>query len=135
MIYLLLSPYDNEKVDLMHKVEKNYTRMLDSNEMLAKFLKKLLSFELMPLNEQEIEQQMSSFDAFKEETENSKAHMRDFIKQLIQHNLRVIEKYYSRIRISTLSKLIGVNEERTEAELCDMVVNKRIHAKINRLTW
>jgi len=28
-----------------------------------------------------------------------------------------------------------VNEERTESELCDMVVNKRINAKINRLTW
>jgi len=39
----------------MHKVEKNYVRNLDSNELLAKFLKKLLSFELMALNEQEIE--------------------------------------------------------------------------------
>ena len=28
-----------------------------------------------------------------------------------------------------------MNEERTESELCDMVVNKRINAKINRLTW
>jgi hypothetical protein len=40
--------------------------------------------------------------------------------------LRVIEKYYSKINISTLSRLIGVPEDRAEQEICDMVVNKRI---------
>jgi hypothetical protein len=47
----------------------------------------------------------------------------------------VIEKYYSKINISTLSRLIGVPEDRAEQEICDMVVNKRIQAKINRLAW
>jgi len=47
----------------------------------------------------------------------------------------VISKYYSRIKISTLSRLIGVTEERAEQEIGDMVVNKRIEAKINRLAW
>lgn len=47
----------------------------------------------------------------------------------------MIEKYYSKIRISTLSRLIGVPEDRAEQELGDMVVNKRIQAKINRLAW
>jgi len=47
----------------------------------------------------------------------------------------VIEKYYSKINISTLSKLIGVPEDRAELEIGDMVVNKRIQAKINRLEW
>jgi len=89
----------------------------------------------MPLNEQEIEQQMSTFEPFLSSTENSKSHMREFIRQLIQHNLRVIEKYYCKIKISTLSRLIGVPEDRTEAEICDMVVNKKITAKINRLAW
>lgn len=49
--------------------------------------------------------------------------------------MRVIEKYYSKINISTLSKLIGVPEDRAELEIGDMVVNKRIQAKINRLEW
>jgi len=61
--------------------------------------------------------------------------MRELLRQLIQHNLRVVEKYYSRIKISTLSRLIGVPEDRAEIEIGDMVVNKRIHAKINRLAW
>jgi hypothetical protein len=62
-------------------------------------------------------------------------HEREFLRQLIQHNIRVIEMYYSRCKIATLANLIGVSEERAESEICDMVVNKRIHAKINRLEW
>ena len=62
-------------------------------------------------------------------------HLREFIRQLIQHNIRVIEKYYSRVRIATLANLIGVTEDRAEQEICDMVVHKRVSAKINRLEW
>lgn len=51
VLYLLLSPYENDKVDLLHKVEKNYARQLEQNELLAKYVRKLLVFELMPLNE------------------------------------------------------------------------------------
>jgi|TARA_B110001450_G_C17592340_1_gene469424 26S proteasome regulatory subunit N5 len=103
--------------------------------MLSRYVHKLLTFELMPLNEKEIETQMLTYEPFQDATENNKQHMRDFIRQLIQHNLRVIEKYYSRINISTLSRLIGVPEDRAELEIGDMVVNKRIQAKINRLDW
>lgn len=78
---------------------------------------------------------MQNYEPFREDTENCKAHMRDLLRQLIQHNLRVIEKYYSRINIQTLSRLIGVNPDRAESEICDMVVNNRIQAKINRMAW
>ena len=107
-------------------MEKEYARNLEENDLLGRFVHKLLTFELMPLNETEIEQQMSKFEPFMEQTENNKSHMREFIRQLIQHNLRVIEKYYSKIKISTLSRLIGVPEDRAEQEIGDMVVNKRI---------
>lgn len=55
------------------------------------------------------------------------------MKQLIQHNVRVIEKYYSRIHLLKLAQLVGVSLQRAEAEICDMVVSKRISARINRL--
>lgn len=45
----------------------------------------------------------------------------------------MIEKYYSRIGLERLSQLVGVSVERAENEIGDMVVNKRILAKINRL--
>lgn len=120
---------------MLNIIEKNYARELENNDLLQRFVHKLLTYELMPLNEVEIEQQMSAYTPFKDSTENSKGHMKEFIRQLIQHNLRVIAKYYSKIKITTLSRLIGVTEDRAEQEIGDMVVNKRINAKINRLAW
>lgn len=51
----MVAPYDNEKVDLLNIVNSLYTRELDENEALAKYLRKFLTFELMPFNDQEIE--------------------------------------------------------------------------------
>ena len=52
---------------------------------------------------------------------------------MIQHNIRVIQKYYSRIRLARLAQLVGVSVDLAEKEIGDMVVNKRVTAKINRL--
>lgn len=69
----------------------------------------MLTYELMPMDEAEIEAQMGQYEPFQDSTRNSKQHMRDLIRQLIQHNLRVIEKYYSRIRLNRLAALTGVS--------------------------
>jgi len=58
VLYLLVSTYGNEKVDLLNKVEAMYTRDLDEETLISKFVRKFLTFELMPLNENEIEQQV-----------------------------------------------------------------------------
>lgn len=76
---------------------------------------------------------MLKFEPFFETTKNAKTHMIELFRQMIQHNIRVMERYYNRIKLERLSILVGVSIERTEAELGDMVVKKRIAAKINRL--
>lgn len=47
--------------------------------------------------------------------------------------MRVTEKYYARIRLNRLAHLVGVSHQQAESEICDMVVNGRLNAKINRL--
>jgi len=88
----------------------------------------------LPLDEEQISTEMRSYQPFQDETENNKLHLHEFLRQLIQHNIRVIEKYYSRIQLDRLSKLVGVSQDRAEVEIGDMVVNKRVHAKINRMS-
>jgi len=135
LLYLLMSPYSTEKVDLMNVVESMYPRELEKEQDVSKFVRKLLTYELMPLEENKIEEQMKKFEPFRQNvTANAKSHLLEFLKQLVQHNIRVIQKYYSKIRLERISQLIGVSVERTEKEIGDMVVNKRIQAKINRLS-
>lgn len=64
VLYLLVCPYTNEKVDLLNIVEAMYPRELEQEEGVAKFVRKFLTFELMPLNEGEIEKQMLEFEPF-----------------------------------------------------------------------
>jgi len=41
VIYLLISPYENEKVDMMHIIERDYARSLEDNDLLSRFVHKL----------------------------------------------------------------------------------------------
>jgi len=120
-------------VDQLNIIEAMYPRELEAEPLLTKYVRKFLTFELMPLQEDDITQQMAAFEPFQERTLHNKNHLIELIRQLVQHNLRVIEKYYSRISLERMSQLVGVSVERTENELGDMVVNGRIAAKINRL--
>ena len=60
----MLSPYSNEKVDLLNIVDSLYQRELDSNELISRFLRKFLTYELMPLNENEVVGQVSEYEPF-----------------------------------------------------------------------
>lgn len=64
VLYLLVAPYDNEKVDLLNIVESLYPRELEQEDLISKYVRKLLTYELMPLNESEVEKQMSTFEPF-----------------------------------------------------------------------
>jgi len=132
-VTLMISPYSNEQVNLLNIVSKTYNRELEAIPILEKFVHKFLLSELMPLNEATVKEQLGGFEPFQEHIEFNELHLKLIFKQIIQHNLRVIEKYYSRIKLDRLSTLIGVGIDRTEHEIADMVINKRIVAKINRL--
>jgi hypothetical protein len=53
---------------------------LEAEPLIAKLVRKMLTYELMPLDEAEIENQMSSFEPFAAQTRNYKQHMRDLIR-------------------------------------------------------
>jgi len=80
VLYLLVSPYDNEKVDMLNIVEKTYPRDLEKEELISKFVRKFLTFELMPLHEDQVEQQMLAFEPFSESTRNHKKHLSEMIR-------------------------------------------------------
>jgi len=76
-LYLLVASYNDEKAELLSKIEKDYARELDAEPMIAKFVKKMLTYELMVMDEKEIESQLAAYEPFQEQTKNNKQHMRD----------------------------------------------------------
>jgi 26S proteasome regulatory subunit N5 len=84
VIYLMVAPYTNEKVDLLNIANSLYTRELDEAELLARYMRKFLSNELLPFNNQEVEGQFAQFEPFRADvTEHAGLHMEDFLRQLI----------------------------------------------------
>ncbi len=80
ILYLLISNFSSEKVDLLQRLESAYPRELEAEPLIAKYVRKMLTYELMPLDENEIETHMVSFEPFLDQTKHNKVHMKEFIR-------------------------------------------------------
>jgi 26S proteasome regulatory subunit N5 len=58
--------------------------------------------------------------------------MEDLFLRVIEHNILVVSKYYSRITLKRLSELLCLTFQETEKHLSDMVVSKALKAKVDR---
>jgi 26S proteasome regulatory subunit N5 len=57
----------------------------------------------------------------------------DFKTRIVEHNMRVMAKYYTRIYTKRMAHLLDLTEDETEEFLSNLVTNKTIHGKIDRL--
>jgi len=51
---------------------------------------------------------------------------------VIEHNIRILAKYYVRIRMSRMTSLLDLTEQQAEDFLAKLVESKTIYAKIDR---
>lgn len=74
------------------------------------------------------------FDSEPNQSADDKAFQRwqDLRKRVIEHNVRVVAKYYTRIRVERLTKLLDLTEEETEKYISELVTSKTVYAKIDR---
>jgi 26S proteasome regulatory subunit N5 len=135
--FVLLAPYDNEQSDLLHRVAGD-SRIAEHCPQEAALLKLFTVTELMrwPSIQSTYGTHLCSSDIFsaKESQKDPKAHQRwlDFRKRVIEHNVRVIAKYYTRITFPRLTTLLDLPAKETEKYISELVVNKTIYARIDR---
>jgi len=51
---------------------------------------------------------------------------------VVDHNIRVMAKYYTRIKISRIAQLLDLSVAETEEFLSTLVVSKTVQAKTDR---
>ena len=51
---------------------------------------------------------------------------------MTEHNLGVVAGYYARITMDRLAGLLGLEISKMEEQLCEMVCNKQVFARIDR---
>lgn len=74
------------------------------------------------------------FDVQPGQSADEKAHQRwqDLRKRVIEHNVRVVAKYYTRIQMKRLTQLLDLDEDETEKYISELVTSKTVYAKIDR---
>lgn len=149
VLYLLLSPYDNEKYELLHRTNemRELERLPAHKALLELFIRQELIFW-----QQTIEGEYAKI-LFKEQS--SKAVLEDQLlpstrvfpmntvegqkrKERLhdcvgEHNVRMIAKYYTRISFQRMAALLEFNVEQMETFVCKLIVDGVISdAKIHR---
>ncbi|KAF1983857.1 PCI-domain-containing protein [Aulographum hederae CBS 113979] len=134
--YVLLAPYDNEQSDLLHRIHQDTRNTQIPKD--AELLKKFTVPELMtwPNVSREFGPHLCETDVFDADKggKDDKAHQRweDLRKRVIEHNVRVVAKYYTRIQVPRLTQLLDLTEDETEKYISELVTAKTIYAKIDR---
>ncbi|EEF29610.1 conserved hypothetical protein [Ricinus communis] len=129
--YLVLAPHDPMQSSLLNSTleDKNLSE-------IPKF--KLLLRQLVTM---EVIQWTSLWNTFMDEFENEKNLLggslgdkaaEDLKQRIIEHNILVVSKYYSRITVKRLAELLCLSVQEAEKHLSDMVVSKALVAKIDR---
>ncbi|KAL4791789.1 PCI domain-containing protein [Aspergillus venezuelensis] len=135
--YIVLSPYDNEQSDLLHRVQQD--SRLSAVPVEARLIKFFTVPELMrwPIVAEQFGPHLCNTDVFKPKPSQSAEDQpyrrwQDLRKRVIEHNVRVVAKYYTRIQMGRLTQLLDLTEEETEKYISELVTSKTIYAKIDR---
>uniref|UniRef100_A0A7N0TRH7 PCI domain-containing protein n=1 Tax=Kalanchoe fedtschenkoi TaxID=63787 RepID=A0A7N0TRH7_KALFE len=129
--YLVLAPHGPMQSSLLNSTleDKNLSEVPNFKLLL----KHLVTMEVI--------QWTSLWNTFKDEFESEKTlpggslgekAAEDFKLRIIEHNIIVVSKYYSRITLKRLAELLCLSLQEAEKHLSDMVVSKALGAKIDR---
>lgn len=132
VLFVVLAPFDNEQSDLIQRV------YLESDEVetpiYRDLLKCFITSELMrwPMIEQIYGPTLGQNPALAGGDEASTKRLKELHNRVVEHNIRVIAKYYTRITTKRLTQLLDLPDKDCEAFLSKLVVSKTIYAKIDR---
>lgn len=133
--FIILAPHDNEQHDLLHRIHRD--PRISQVPLDAELLKLFTIHELMrwPEVSKMFGPHLCSteiFDAEKGDDEKAFQRWQDLRKRVIEHNVRVVAKYYTRIQVGRLTQLLDLTEDETEKYISELVTSKTVYAKIDR---
>jgi len=130
VLFVLLAPHNNEQQDLLHRIadDKNLEELPKYKDLLKRFTtSELIRWPLVKEhNGAELATHPTLFPT------SGEGLWSEFHKRVVEHNIRVIAQYYTRITMSRLAALLDLQQIEAEKFVSDLVVGKSIFAKIDR---
>ncbi|KAL1677453.1 hypothetical protein EV122DRAFT_214152 [Schizophyllum commune] len=125
--YVVLAPHSNEQSDMLHHLYNNPALL--KLEMQYNLAKCFVTPELMRWPGIE-----SLYGTFLRQTIvfSNQQRWQDLHMRVIEHNIRVVAMYYTRITLERLTSLLDLSPEETEKTLCRLVVGGTVWARVDR---
>ncbi|KAH9846866.1 PCI-domain-containing protein [Lenzites betulinus] len=125
--YVVLAPHDNEQSDMLHRLFADPA--LPKLELHYALVKCFTTPELMrwPGIEAIYGPHLRTTAVF-----SSEKLWEDLHTRVIEHNIRIVSQYYTRITLARLTSLLDLTQQQTEEVLCRLVVSATIWARIDR---
>jgi 26S proteasome regulatory subunit N5 len=129
--YIVLAPYENEQSDMLNRLFTDPA--LERLELQYNLVKCFITRELMrwPGIENIYGPTLRKTAVFIKGDEGDKR-WEDLHTRVIEHNIRVVSQYYTRITIARLTSLLDLTQKETEVILCKLVVSGSVYARIDR---
>ncbi|CRL07268.1 CLUMA_CG020247, isoform A [Clunio marinus] len=134
IVYCVLAPFDREKSDMMHRLMNH--KYIDEVPLYKEFLKEFTTIELINWYsiKSKFKEDLMTLGIFNLNNEDGLKKWKDFRTATIEHNVKVFASYYQRAYLSNMSEFLDINIDETEKHLCNLIINKSINAKIDRLS-
>ncbi|KNZ60315.1 hypothetical protein VP01_1571g2 [Puccinia sorghi] len=147
--FVILAPYDNEQSDLLHRIAKEEDE-LKKIEAVYDLVKCFTTPELMrwPGIQELYGPSLRKSKVFgpqgilglegdieedvEEGTNPGESRWQELHKRVVEHNIRAVSKYYTRLSMQRLSELLDLSMGESEATLAKLVSSKTVFAKIDR---
>lgn len=131
IFFLMASEYLPEKQELFYKI--NSLRELELYGGYQSAIQMFLTAELIDSTQVLIMlKQMYEIECYKLIHIESNEIEQAIRLQIIQHNIRVISKYYHSITLKRFGELLDISIDELEQQICLLVNTKQIYAKIDR---
>jgi len=130
VLYLVLSKYDNEQSDQMHALQKE--KRLAKLPLYDSLLKAFITKEVFKFEDVKpgVAAELVAIGDFDEGQQ--KEMLETLHRRVTQHNILTIGGYYARIQLSRLAQLLALPLDEAEKQLCEIVSDKSIYARVDR---
>ncbi|XP_038211930.1 26S proteasome non-ATPase regulatory subunit 12 [Zerene cesonia] len=132
VVFLVLAPYDNEQADLTHRLneDKDLDKLPEYKQLLGLFINpEIIRWNMLCSS---YEKMLRATPYFNASDEKGQERWNDLKNRVVEHNIRIMSMYYTRITLQRMSELLGLSVTETEDALSQLVVSSVVKAKIDR---
>ncbi|PPQ67116.1 hypothetical protein CVT25_005717 [Psilocybe cyanescens] len=128
--YIILAPHDHEQSNMLHQISLDPALTRDDLKLHFDLVKNFVTSEILPWPNvvQNYGEDLRKTTEFKQDKL-----WEDLRVRVIEHNIRVIAKYFTRIRLARLTKFLDLETAKDTEDILTRLVNSgTIWAKVDR---